>query len=156
MLTQKTGTRIHWIADDDPEAVVRISRKCFGPDAWEPKDVDDFIGRSDCIPKVISVGDVVAGYNFYVLHKHIVQIKQFAVDENFRRQGFGSHMLKQLIRELPRLRRRIITVAVQETDLRAQLFFKSNGFRWFRTLKDYEAPDVYAMKYVAKKERRRP
>lgn len=52
----------------------------------------------------------------------------FAVHPGHRRQGIGSQMIDKLASKLSQDRRNEVTLAVRESNLAAQLFFKANGF----------------------------
>ena len=53
----------------------------------------------------------------------------FAVHEDFRRRGVGGQMIGKLIGKLSHQRRSRIMLEVRETNLPAQLFFRTLGFR---------------------------
>ena len=65
----------------------------------------------------------------YELHKAKLHILNFAVHPQFRRLGVGSQMVAKLISKLSSHRRTRITLEVRETNLTAQLFFRSQGFQ---------------------------
>src|SRR5207248_7607413 len=86
----------------------------------------------------------------YELHKHRLHILNFAVHEQFRRRGVGAQMTKKLISKLSHDRRSRIMLEIRETNLAAQLFFRSVGFRAVSVLRKFyeDTPeDAYLMQY---------
>jgi len=92
----------------------------------------------------------VVGFMIYELHKARIHVLNFAVAPPFRRKGVGSQMIAKLIGKLSTQRRSRIALEVRETNLDAQLFFRSNGFRAVSVLHSYydDTPeDAYVMQY---------
>jgi len=86
----------------------------------------------------------------YELHKTRLHILNFAVAESVRRQGVGLQMADKLISKLSSQRRTRITLEVRETNLPAQMFFKTLDFRATTVLRSYyeDSPeDAYLMQY---------
>lgn len=145
---------VRWIDDDDPQAICAIARERLGRlgETWEETlaSVYRYMDRTDHVPKVLRVDGKVEGYIFYRLERGLVFIDEIAVRTS--RQGYGRRLVRHLLGSLGRLRRKLVAVQVPETNLPAQLFFRSMGFKWFRTVKrKRDREPVYAMKYVAGK-----
>jgi ribosomal-protein-alanine N-acetyltransferase len=65
-------------------------------------------------------------------------------------QGIGRQMAEKLMGKLSSQHRTAITLEVRETNLPAQLFFRSLGFRATNVLRSYyeDSPeDAYVMQY---------
>jgi ribosomal-protein-alanine N-acetyltransferase len=86
---------------------------------------------------VAEQGEKVVGFMIYELHKAKLHILNFAVHPIHRRLGVGAQMVAKLISKLSSHRRTRITLEVRETNLSAQLFFRSQGFRALRVLRGY-------------------
>jgi L-amino acid N-acyltransferase YncA len=74
----------------------------------------------------------------------------FAVAPSVRRQNVGGQMIQRLIDKLSQQRREEIVLEIRESNLPAQLFFQSQGFRAVRVLRNlYEDTDedAYVMHY---------
>ena len=74
----------------------------------------------------------------------------FAVMRSHRRLGIGTQMMNKLVGKLSPERRARIVLEVRETNLAAQLFFRSRGFRAVSVLKDFyqdSTEDAYLMHY---------
>jgi ribosomal-protein-alanine N-acetyltransferase len=114
---------------------------------------DDFIRslrQRNCIGMVAEHEDRIVGFMIYELHKTRIHILNFAVANEFQRQGVGSQMLAKLSAKLSSQRRTRMVLEVRETNLSAQLFFRENGFRAVSVLKNYYADspeDAYLMQF---------
>jgi [ribosomal protein S18]-alanine N-acetyltransferase len=90
------------------------------------------------------------GFMIYELHKTRLHLLNFAVSSEARRQGVGSQMLNKLVAKLSTQRRTRILLEVRETNLSAQLFFRTIGFRAVSVLRDFyddTTEDAYLMQY---------
>ena len=97
------------------------------------------------------MADSVVAFMIYELHRSRLHMLNFAVTRSHRRLGIGTHMLDKLIGKLTPDRRGRIVLEVRETNLPAQLFFRSLGFRATSVLKDFyrdSTEDAYLMQYV--------
>ena len=66
------------------------------------------------------------------------------------RRGIGTALVDKLVSKLSPHRRNRIVLEVRETNLDAQLFFKSLGFRAISVLRDYyddTVEDAYLMQF---------
>src|SRR6476661_7079231 len=81
--------------------------------------------------------DQVVGFMIYELHKTKLHVLNFAVAPEWRRFGIGGQMVLKLIGKLSSHRRTKITLAVRESNLAAQLFFRSQAFKATRVLRGY-------------------
>jgi ribosomal-protein-alanine N-acetyltransferase len=99
---------------------------------------------------VAEVDHEIVGFMIYELHKSKLHILNFAVADSARRQGIGTQMVNKLVDKLSQQRRKEIVLEVRETNISAQLFFKSQSFRAvcvLRTHYDDTAEDAYIMRY---------
>jgi len=86
----------------------------------------------------------------YELHKNKLHILNFAVHPSCRRLGVGAQMTAKLVSKLSSHRRTRITLEVRETNLPAQLFFRSQTFRAVRVLRGFyedSGEDAFLMQY---------
>jgi [ribosomal protein S18]-alanine N-acetyltransferase len=140
---------IRWMIRRDMPSVLAIEQECFEFPWYE----DDFIRclrQRNCIGMVAEASERVVGFMVYELHKHRLHILNFAVHEGFRRRGVGSQMAKKLIAKLSQDRRSRIMLEIRETNLPAQLFFRTLGFRAVSVLRKFyeDTPeDAYLMQY---------
>lgn len=141
--------RIRWLVRGDMPAVVDLEASSF-EFAWSEEDFLACLRQRNCIGMVAEEEDEVVGYMLYELLPGTLRVVNFAVAPHRRREGVGSRMVARLVEKLEMQRRSEIALEVRETNLQAQLFFKSLDFRAIRVLHDrYDETDedAYAMRY---------
>jgi ribosomal-protein-alanine N-acetyltransferase len=117
---------------------------------WLEEDFIRCLRQRNCIGMVAEHDDRVVGFMIYELHKTRLHVLNFAVSSACRRRGIGHQMIAKLVGKLSLERRTRIVLEVRETNLAAQLFFRSAGFRAVSVLRDYydDTPeDAYLMQY---------
>ncbi len=140
---------IRWMIRRDMPAVLGIENNCF-EFAWTEEDFIRCLRQRNCIGMVAEKDDEVVGFMIYELHKNRLHILNFAVHEDHRRCGVGNAMVSKLLSKLSHERRNRIMLEVRETNLEAQLFFKSLGFRAISVLRDFyddTVEDAYLMQF---------
>jgi [ribosomal protein S18]-alanine N-acetyltransferase len=148
-LRQALKVHIRWMIRRDMPEVLAIENESFE----FPWCADDFLRclrQRNCIGMVAEHEDRVVGFMIYELHKARLHILNFAVGARFRRSSAGTQMIKKLVGKLSTQRRNRILLEVRETNLAAQLFFRSSGFRAVSVLRDFyeDTPeDAYLMQY---------
>jgi [ribosomal protein S18]-alanine N-acetyltransferase len=149
--TEKEQVRVHirWMIRRDMQEVLQTEQASF-EFAWSEEDFLRCLRQRNCIGMVAEQGERVVGFMIYELHKTKLHILNFAVHPNCRRIGVGSQMIAKLISKLSSHRRTRITLEVRETNLCAQLFFRSQGFRAVRVLRGYyedSGEDAFLMQH---------
>lgn len=145
------GQRVHirWAFRRDMEEILAIERQSF-EFPWFEEDFIRCMRQRNCIGMVAEFGERVVGFFIYELHKTRIHVLNFAVADDARRLGVGRQMVATLTGKLAQQRRVRITLEVRETNLAAQLFFRSCGFRAVSVLRAYydDSPeDAYLMQY---------
>lgn len=148
---QLDASRLHirWMFKRDMPQVLQIEAESF-EFPWSEDDFHRCLRQRNCIGMVADRGGEVVGYMIYELHRNRLHVLNFAVAPRCRRQGVGRQMAERLVAKLAPERRTRITLEVRETNLTAQLFFRSLGFRAVSVLRDYyeDTPeDAYVMQY---------
>jgi len=144
------GIHVRWMIRRDMPEVVGIEREAF-EFPWSDEDFTRCLRQRNCIGMVAEIADSVVAFMIYELHRSRLHMLNFAVTRSHRRLGIGTHMLEKLIGKLTPDRRARIMLEVRETNLPAQLFFRSLGFRATSVLKDFyqdSTEDAYQMQYV--------
>lgn len=95
---------------------------------WREEQLLATVRWKSNVGKVAEINDRVVGYMLYGLELRVVRLLNFAVDYDFRRQGIGTAMVRQLQGKLSANRRNRIRLKISESNLDGQLFFKSLGF----------------------------
>jgi len=146
---QMEKLQIRWMIRKDLSEVLKIESQSF-EFPWTEDDFLAFLRQRNCIGVVAEQDGEVVGFMVYELLKSRIHILNFAVSTELRRSGLGSQMIRKLITKLSPHHRKRIVLEIRETNLPAQLFFRENGFRAVRVLKNYyEAAeeDAYVMQY---------
>ena len=148
-LSSALKVHIRWMIRRDMPEVLAIESDSF-EFPWCEDDFLRCLRQRNCIGMVAEHEDRVVGFMIYELHKARLHILNFAVGTRFRRSGAGAQMVKKLVGKLSAQRRNRILLEVRETNLAAQLFFRSSGFRAVSVLREFyeDTPeDAYLMQY---------
>lgn len=143
------ATHIRWMIRRDMGDVLAIEKESF-EFPWCEDDFVRCLRQRNCIGMVAELDDSVAGFMIYELHKSRLHILNFAVATRYRRMGVATQMVDKLIGKLSTQRRSRILLEVRETNLAAQLFFRSAGFKAVSVLRGFyeDTPeDAYLMQY---------
>ncbi len=151
--THEERLRIHvrWMIRRDMREVLDVEREAF-EFPWCDEDFTRCLRQRNCIGMVAESGDSVVAFMIYELHRSRLHVLNFAVARSHRRLGVGTRMMEKLAGKLSPERRSRIVLEVRETNLPAQLFFRSLGFRAISVLKDFyqdTTEDAYLMHYVS-------
>ncbi len=146
---QDVYVHIRWMIRRDMPEVLDIENRCF-EFPWSEEDFVRCLRQRNCIGMVAEYDERVVGFMIYELHKNRLHILNFSVHPDFHRRGVGHAMVGKLISKLSHQRRNRILLEVRETNLAAQLFFRSEGFRAVSVLRDFyddTVEDAYLMQY---------
>ncbi len=148
---QKQDTLVHirWMIRRDMQEVLEIESESF-EFPWAEEDFIRCLQQRNCIGMVAERDDAVVGFMIYELHKTQLHILNFAVHPRLRRRGIGTQMVGKLVGKLSSDRRTRIVLEVRETNLAAQVFYRSQGFRAVSVIRDFyeDTPeDAYTMEY---------
>lgn len=149
--TQSVDRPVHirWMIRRDMPAVVGIEELSF-EFPWSEDDFIRCLRQRNCIGMVAECDDRVVGFMIYELHKNRLHVLNFAVIPSARRGGVGRAMVAKLLGKLSQERRNRVMLEVRETNLEAQLFFKSIGFKAVSVLRDFyedSDEDAYLMQF---------
>ena len=148
---QQNGLGIHvrWMIRRDMPEVLAIEHEAF-EFPWSDEDFTRCLRQRNCIGMVAEMADSVVAFMIYELHRARLHMINFAVVRSHRRLGIGTHMMEKLCGKLTPDRRSRVVLEVRETNLPAQLFFRTLGFRATSVLKDFyqdTTEDAYLMEY---------
>jgi [ribosomal protein S18]-alanine N-acetyltransferase len=119
---------VRWMIRRDLPTVLNIEKRCFEY-PWGENDFIAALRQRTIIGMVAERGDQVLGFMIYELHKFRLHLISMAVDPDYSRQGIGRTMVEKLVSKMSYQGRNRVMLEVRETNLPAQLFFKSLGFR---------------------------
>lgn len=140
---------IRWMIRRDMPEVLAIEEQSF-EFPWHEDDFLRCLRQRNCIGMVAEHNERVVGFMIYELHKSRLHILNFAVEAQQRRRGVGTQMVRKLISKLSPQRRSRVMLEIRETNLPAQLFFRTLGFRAVSVLRNFydDTPeDAYLMQY---------
>ena len=138
-----------WMYSSDMPEVTAIEKACF-EFPWSEADFFRSLRLRNSVSMVAEHDGRIVGFMVYEYGKKRIKLLNFATAPGFRRLGIGSRMMAKLIGKLSREQRTRISLEVRETNLPAQLFFRSLGFRATHILHEYydDTPeDAYLMQY---------
>ena len=144
------GIHVRWMIRRDMHEVIAIEREAF-EFPWSEEDFTRCLRQRNCIGMVAELADSVVAFMIYELHRSRLHMLNFAVLRSHRRLGIGTQMMEKLVGKLTPDRRGRIALEVRETNLPAQLIFRSLGFRATTVLKDFyqdSTEDAYLMQYA--------
>ena len=150
MESTELDIEIRWAINRDTPTLLAIEAASF-EDPWTEEELLRCLRQRNTIGMVAELDDDVVGFMIYELHKNSLHLASLAVDPQYRRRGIGRAMIRSLTGKigLGSVRNRI-TLEVRESNLPAQLFFKSQGFRAVQVLRDFyenSTEDAYLMQY---------
>jgi ribosomal-protein-alanine N-acetyltransferase len=143
------GIHVRWMIRRDMSEVIGIEQEAF-EFPWSEEDFTRCLRQRNCIGMVAELADSVVAFMIYELHRSRLHMLNFAVMRSHRRLGVGTQMMDKLVAKLTPDRRGRVALEVRETNLPAQLFFRSLGFRATSVLKDFyrdSTEDAYLMQY---------
>src|SRR3954454_7774485 len=146
---EQIKVHIRWMIRRDMPEVLQAEQESFEY-AWTEEDFLKCLRQRNCIGMVAEHGEKVVGFMIYELHKAKLHVLNFAVHPDYRRTGVGKQMVAKLVGKLSSHRRTRITLAVRETNLPAQLFFKTLEFRATKVLRGYyedSGEDAFLMQF---------
>ena len=146
---QQSRIHIRWMIRRDMSEVLNIESESF-EFPWSEEDFVRCLRQRNCIGMVAEYEDRVVGFMIYELHRTRLHVLNFAVCSDFRRRAVGAQMVAKLSGKLSSGRRTRILLEVRETNLDAQVFFRSQGFRAVSVLRDFyedTTEDAYLMQY---------
>jgi len=147
---EQVRAHTRWAIRRDMAEILEIERHSYDA-PWAEEDFLRCLRQRNCIGMVAEVGEKVVGYMLYELEKKRLHLINFAVHPGFRRRGVGGMMVDKLKGKLSGHRRQALTMEVRETNLPAQLFLRSQGFRARKvTRRSFQdtGEDGYWMVYV--------
>ncbi len=146
---QQLRVHIRWMIRRDMPDVLRIEQ-ASSDYPWCEEEFLRCLRQRNCIGMVAEQGEKVIGFMIYELHKAKLHILNFAVHPEHRRSGVGTQMAEKLVSKLSSHRRTRIMIDVRETNLEAQLFFRSVGFRGVGVAREFygdSGEDAFVMEY---------
>lgn len=104
----------------------------------------------DCmVLSILNENEKIVGYIVYYVRKTGFEIVWLMVDEQYRHKGAATAAINRLMKKLHPERRNKLKAIIHESNLDAQLFFRSLGFEAINVRREYYSSkeDAYVMQY---------
>ena len=140
---------VRWLIKRDYPEVLEIEKACFDY-PWDQDDFQNCLRTRNTIGMVAEYNERVIGYIVFESYKHKFRVVNLAVHPDFRRKKIGRGLVEKVFGKLSRKRRSRVITEVRESNLAAQLFFRSIGFAAIEILRDFEkdtGEDSYLFEY---------
>jgi [ribosomal protein S18]-alanine N-acetyltransferase len=141
---------IRWLIRRDMPEVLAIESGSFS-EPWGEDRILRTLRRRNCIGMVAEHRERIVGFMIYELYARRIVVLSFAVHPELRRRHVGAQLVAKLVDKLSRHRRTCLEVALPETNLDGQLFFRSQGFlaeEILRWASGATGEDAYLMRYT--------
>lgn len=116
-----------WMVQKDMDSVLLIEKASFD-DPWNNEEFIHCLRQRACIGMVAEHDNNVVGFVVYEITSHRLCIHNMAVSPDHRLRSVGRQMIEKLKSKLIGTRRQI-ALAVRESNLAAQKFFRACGLR---------------------------
>ena len=140
MRTATTQGYLRYMLRQDLDAVVAIDKDLFDF-PWTKAEFVLAMQQKNTIGMVVERNEEVVGYMVYEIHRHKIHVLNFAVRARSQRLGIGRELVERLKSRLHFKQREMIVTEVRESNLDAQLFFKSQGFKCTSILHGFYHPE---------------
>jgi len=147
----QVDVHIRWMIRRDMPEVLEIENVCFNI-PWGEENFLAVLRERNCIGMVAELDDRIMGFYIYKLHKTKMHILNFAVLPSCHRHKIGTQLIDKLISKLSANNRTKIYLETRESNLPAQLFFKSKGFKAIKVINNYYNDDETAYRFKYKLE----
>lgn len=144
-----TKPHVRFMIRRDLPEVMDIERLSF-EFPWYEEDFIRCLRQRNCMAMAAELGETVVGFAVYELHACHLHILNFAVHPKARRKRIGSAMIDKFKGKLSSQRRTRLTLEIRESNVAAQMFFKSQGFLATEIVRDFydDSPeDAYVFEY---------
>lgn len=138
-----------WLLKPDLYEIAAIEYRNF-EFPWTERDFNDRLRDKHCSGVVVEEDNQIVGYVVYSFHGPTLEIENLSVKEDYQRQGIGAGIINMLKTRMTKGGRKNLIAVVCENNLPGHLFFKAQGFRATKVVKDYYDnldADGYYFKY---------
>jgi ribosomal-protein-alanine N-acetyltransferase len=140
MSLKTSNLEFRWMIRKDFPEVINIENTSQ-LDPWSNKQLFGVLGKKHTIGLVATLKDEnknkIVGYVIYELQKQRFDLQRFAVHHKYRRKGIGKLLIEKIVKKPHSSinKRKEIHIVLRETNLEAQLFFKSQKFKAIEVLR---------------------
>lgn len=146
--------QIRWLIRRDMDEVLQIEHESFEY-PWCEVDFLCCLRQRNTVGLVAETGFKsrdyrIVGFMLFQIYPRYLSVANFAVSKDYRRCGVGTQMAQRLKDKLNIKLKSRVTLNVRETNVPAQLFFQSCGFKATGIVHqpyEYCSDDAYSMEY---------
>lgn len=149
---QKLSVHLRMMVTADLRDVLEIEEESFGL-AWVCEDFMRCLRQRNYRAIVAEYNQRVVGFMVYEEVNDEIQLLNLTAHSGYRRAGVGSQLVTMMIEYAHHALLSGIRVEVRETNLGAQLFFRSLGFLGTDVLREHfndTSEDAFVMEYSAR------
>ena len=129
--------KMRWMISRDFPEVLTIEAHAFPPaHAFTMESLRRTLSQRHTFGTVVDYQDQVIGYSVYTLRPRSITLLSLATHPEFYLRGVGHSLIERLTDKLTPDKRSVIACWVPETWLRAQLFFRAEGFLAVRSARE--------------------
>lgn len=146
---------LRWMAREDLPQIFELERRA-SDFPWSPEDFQAVMLLKTSLGMTVEYGGEVIGFLFYEMLPDGLCVHRLAVAPEYQRRGVASQMIARVCCQLSNHQQRIIRADVRESNVAAQMFFQSLGFRANAIFKSHfedTGEDAYRMHYRHKRYR---
>lgn len=118
---------IRKMREADVPQVARLEVESF-PDPWSEKSIEDSLEQTFSICLVAEADEEVTGYLIFYKNLDEGELLRIAVRRSSQRKGVGALLVKELELRCERAGIKRIMLDVRKSNIRAQKFYKKQGF----------------------------
>lgn len=130
---------------EDRAAVLRIEAASF-PDAWTPKVLDAVLAQTNVSAHVLERARTCVAFFVVGRERDRLHLMNLGVAPEARRRGLGARALQAVEKIAWAYGLPLVVLEVRETNLAAQLLYRSSGYRAVEIVRAYYGDeDAYRM-----------
>ena len=144
---------ITFFSQSDAASLANLEKECFGDDAWSEANIIETMNNPYASVYGIVCGEEIAAWAITYSIVDDMQIASFAVNPKFRRQGYGTKLLQQIVSKAKQ-EQNLLSLEVRVSNTPAINLYKKCGFSVLGSRRSfYENPteDAYIMMYDEEK-----
>jgi ribosomal-protein-alanine N-acetyltransferase len=132
----RPSVQIRPLAASDLSQVQEIEKRSF-PNAWSFRQLHRFLRCQGVSAFAAVAGAAVLGFAFVERSGADANLLNLAVHPDHRRTGIGRRLVDAVLEQARAKRLRKLRLEVRETNVPAQIFYRTVGFRATRILKGH-------------------
>ena len=145
------AVQTRWLNPRDYRTVCRIEKESETFRPWKRKDFFAVLRQRDFVGMVANHGRRVVGFVVYKLNPDSIELVKLGIPEKACGKGVERQLIEWLKRQLNPVGRTRLVLHVRESDLAAQKYLSTAGFRATRVIPGHfpdTGEDAYVMEFT--------